>query len=548
MKKLGLVVLFFLVCEATPAVAEQIVPSQISRVTLFSSRALIGRQATATVPQGLNEIWLEIESFSVDPDSVTARVFGEGEIYSVQFKEVPRPEFPQENIKALEQQIEQLKKSRRRLFDQKHTLQKNEAFLNAFIEFSQTQIPKEIQTRFPSTEDLNQTLSFLGSNYRKLSEEGQSIDASLAAIEKEIGVLEKELSALRGTTQKKVRVIEILFNSRKSQPIRIETQYLAQKAEWKPLYKVSVPTTLSEIDLTMFAKIRQKTGEDWKQVALSISNVIPLSGVRLPSLSSWLLDMPRAARDAVIRPEGLAERKAAPAMEPLDEEAAPEAPAEEAVFIQARKHQRPLSFEYALPQPLNIESRDKETILPLFSKQLPGDFYYFAVPKQSALTFLVTRVKADEELLDGPLNVYFGGQYVGKTHLEEKRAGEEFYLNLGADREVMVKRETLKDKVKETFLGTIERNTVIRELAYKITVENIKDQPVMLQILDNIPVSKTDRIGVEDVKIIPEPVKRNYLDQEGVMLWELKLDPGAKKEIKLEFALSYPKGFSPLGF
>jgi len=392
-------------------------------------------------------------------------------------------------------------------------------------------------------EDLTKTLVFLSSNFQKINDEKQSLDASIEEVGKEIKVLEEELSALRGPVKKVRKVIEILFNAEKEQKIRIEADYLTKNANWGPLYKVSVPMALSEIDLTMFSKILQKTGEDWKQVALSISNVIPLSGVRLPSLSSWLLDVPRPRRKA----GRLAYEKAAPAMDVVKGKDYSEIPKQEAAFTTAVKKELPLSFEYRIPQPIDIESRDKETILPLFTKKIQGDSYYYAVPKRSPLTFLVCKTKADKELLSGPLNVYFGGRYIGKTYLGEKKAGEEFHLSLGADREVMVKREKVKDKIKETYFGKIQRGTIVRELAYKITVENIKDRSILLKVLDSIPVPRTDKIEVKDLKMNPEPAKKNYLDKEGVMLWEYKLDPEEKQEINIEFVVTYPKGLLPMG-
>lgn len=523
--------------------AGQTVPSQIKEVTLFSSQALVKREAFTTVQKGLNELLLEIEAFRVDQDSITAKVFGAGEIFSVQFKGIPIKESPRENIKALEQKINELKRSKRVLADKKEVLNKEESFLVSLIDFSKTQIPREIKTSFPNMEDLTKTLVFLSSNFQKINDEKQSLDASIEEVGKEIKVLEEELSALRGPVKKVRKVIEILFNAEKEQKIRIEADYLTKNANWGPLYKVSVPMALSEIDLTMFSKILQKTGEDWKQVALSISNVIPLSGVRLPSLSSWLLDVPRPRRKA----GRLAYEKAAPAMDVVKGKDYSEIPKQEAAFTTAVKKELPLSFEYRIPQPIDIESRDKETILPLFTKKIQGDSYYYAVPKRSPLTFLVCKTKADKELLSGPLNVYFGGRYIGKTYLGEKKAGEEFHLSLGADREVMVKREKVKDKIKETYFGKIQRGTIVRELAYKITVENIKDRSILLKVLDSIPVPRTDKIEVKDLKMNPEPAKKNYLDKEGVMLWEYKLDPEEKQEINIEFVVTYPKGLLPMG-
>jgi uncharacterized protein (TIGR02231 family) len=529
------------------ASAEQTVISQIKEVTIFAGQALVKREASATIQKGLNELLLEVQAFHVDKDSVTARVFGQGEIFSVQFKEIPLKESPQENIKALEDKIKELKRSKRVLVDQKEVLRSKESFLASLIDFSKTQIPQELKTSFPDLEELTRTLLFLGSSLEEINKQTQSLDASIERIEEEITVLQAELNALKVPGRKVRKVIEILFNADKDQTVRIEADYLVKNANWGPLYRVSVPLTLSEVDVTMFSKILQKTGENWNQVRLSVSNVIPLSGVRLPSLSSWLLDIPRPQAEMKRQVGRVMYGKAAPAVDAVEAEQALEMPEEEAAFVTAQRRELPLSFEYRIPQSIDIESRDKETILPLFTKKIQGEFYYYSIPKRSALTFLVCKAKADRELLSGPLNVFFGGQYVGKTYLGEKKAGDEFHMSLGADREVKVKREKVRDKVKETYFGKIQRGTIVREMAFKITVENIKERSIVLQVLDSIPVSRTDKIEVKDVSISPEPTKRNYQDREGVMLWEYELAPGERKEITIELVVTYPKEVSPIG-
>ena len=55
------------------------------------------------------------------------------------------------------------------------------------------------------------------------------------------------------------------------------------------------------------------------------------------------------------------------------------------------------------------------------------------------------------------MNTYFGGRFVGTTFMAEKKAGEDFQLNLGADRQVKVRREAVRDKLKETAWGFEER-------------------------------------------------------------------------------------------
>ncbi len=532
MKKLSVFTLVFLL-GAPLSFAQETVPSQIKEVTLFSNQALVKREAKVKIHKGLNELFLELQAFRVDGDSVSARVFGGGEIFSVQFKEIYLKESPQENIKALEQRIKELKKLRRILLDEKSVFNKKEKFLSSIIDFSQTQVPQDIKTSFPKIEDLEKTLAFLSDNFQIINGKKQSLDSRIEEINEEIRVLERELASLKRPRQKTKKVIEVLFNSKKEQVVKIQASYLVYDAFWQPFYKVDVPLNLEEVDLTMFSKIKQKTGEDWKNISLSLSNVIPLKGVGLPLPRSWILDVERPRKKAArayLRKQ---------AVEAPMEVAADK---EEAKFLYAQKKELPLSFEYQMPQALNIQSKDKETLLPLFSKTLKGEFFYLAVPKIKPLTFLVCSASADKELLNGPLNVYFSGRFIGKTFLSEKRAGEEFNMSLGADREVKVKREKIKDKIKETFFGKIERKTVIREMAFKITLENIKERPIRIKVVDSIPVSRTDKIEVKDLEITPAPVEKDYQDKEGVLLWEFQLKPGDKQEINMGFVVTYPKG------
>jgi len=543
MKRLCLSTVLGLLMVISSAFAEEIIPSRITEVTLFSGEALVKRGATATVQKGLQEFLIEVEAFSMDKDSVSAKVFGAGEVYGVQFKEVAVQESPQDKIRDLEQKIKDLKHSSRVLSDQRDVLSKKEKFLESLLAFAEMQVSKDIQTHFPKIEDLNKTLDFLGSQIEKIHKGRQALDLKLEAIDEQRKMLERELESL-GRDYKKVRkFLEIVFNSSRDQTITFETSYISRNAGWEPLYKVAVPPSLNTIDLTMFARIRQKTGEDWTNVAVSLSNVIPLRGVTPPEPSPWTLDIPRYKTSARIGAGPMVMEKAlqAPAADSIEEGVSEPHPEGEAAIAVARMKELPFSFEYEIPRRMTIESRDKETMLPLFDRNLKGECFHYVVPQRSPLTFLVCEAKADKELLSGPLNVYFSGRYVGKTYLMEKKAGEAFRVNLGADREVKVSRVKLRDKVKETFFGNIERDTIVREFAYKLTQENLKNNPVQILLLDSIPISRTDKIKVKDIKMNPEPTERNYRDREGVMLWNNRLEPGENSEVTIEFVVTYPK-------
>ena len=337
----------------------------------------------------------------------------------------------------------------------------------------------------------------------------------------------------RGFEEKMQTGIEILFNSPAAQSLTIETRYLVNAVRWSPVYRASVESDIKDVNLSMMAEINQQTGEAWQDVNLTISNAVPVLAGRLPELSPWWIDY--RPPPVPLRNEVGAKFRS---MEMMDTAAAPP--------VEAIRRETALSFEYTLPVPVTIASREQETQVPILTRSIEGQFYHYTVPAMGADAYLVYEAKADRELLPGPVNVFFENSYTGRMMLDEKGPGDSFTLGLGIDRSVRVKREKLEDTVRETaFFGRVERDTVIRELSYRIRLENMKKKPVTLKVTDRIPVSMTDRITVKDVVFSPEPAKRDVDEKAGITRWDIEMAPEEVTDITIRFTVSYPKEMPP---
>ncbi len=529
------------------AVAQDVVPSRITAVTVYFGQALVTREAQVKVGKGLNEFYLSSNAFQIDNNSLSLKVFGQGSLYGAQIRDIYRKESPQEKICTLEEKIDQLRRSQNSLYSEKEVISKKDRFLSALIDFSQVQIPHDVQTRFPTAQELRDMLLFLDDSYAKFNKKNQELDIQIDELDKEITVLQRELDSLRRGQHKTQKTIAVMFNADKDQTVRVSASYVVPAAaRWKPLYKADVPSALDKVNLTMCADISQKTGEEWADVSLSLSNAIPLRGMNIPEAGTWFLtSAPQYGR-------GKGARFAEDAVREMGDWEGKEMPmatfvSKPAGYAQARRSESALAFEYQMPSKLSIESKDETTLLPLSSRVLKGDFYYYAVPLESQSVFLVCRAETDNELLSGVLNISFEGRFLGTTFLQEKKTGEEFLLNLGETRDVKVKKEQIKDKVDESFFGKIERKTVIREKEFKITVENLRRSQARLHLFDALPVSRTDKIEVKDVRISLTPDEQDYNDKKGVLFWDLTLQPGEKKEIVIGFTITYPNDLPVFG-
>ncbi len=530
--------------------------NQITEVVVFSNQAFVKRQVKTEATTGCNRYHINTSAYSLDADSVQARVYGSGEILSVLYVQIPIEQAPQEEVRALLDKQLLMKRQLRELQNKLETIAKKKKFLDSVIKFSSTQVPIEIQTQLPEIEKLDSLLQFLDNNYNNIDETQSSLEIKIEDLGLQIKTLNRKITKLQTPTHLTQNVIEVLFQSEKQQQIGIEVSYVSPNASWRPIYKVDVANDLSDLLLTMSANITQNTGENWKDVKLTVSNAVPMKGTKLPELLPWRLHFPKPV--PIPQHSQVMLGAAAAGAPPTDDlegsmlteefcfdDFADSAP--EAQFQQAEEKQTHLAFEYDLSQPVHIKSGNDATILPLYSRKNKGYFHNYTVPAIDPLTYLVCTTSGESNMLPGHLNVYLAGRFVGGTVITEKKAGEKMHLNLGVDRAIKISREKISDKVSETFFGMMDRASDARELELKISIENLKDENIHLHLIDHVPVAQTDKITIKGLELSPEPSERDWKDREGVMFWNIQMPPNSIKEIHIKFHVKYPKNQVPAG-
>ncbi len=525
----------------------------IREVTVFLDQAYARREARARVEAGLTRILMEVTAFRLGRESLQAQVFGKGQLLSVQYREVPVKDAPQESVRELDERKRELQRRLKHLEQGRAVVDKQTRFLDSTLEYAEVQVPREIKTLFPKVGEMGQMLDFMDSRYQGLSRRGEDLDKETEELADELTVVERRLKKTQRSRNSQFKAIEILFESDAAQEIRILASYTVDQARWTPTYKVEVAEKLDQIQLSQFAEITQNTGEDWNEVTLIVSNAAPTRGTHLPKPTSWLLrkqpvyPMPGEPMVGAVA--------AAPAEVDFDEVACGEAGVledalcdEPAEFVIAEQKETPLSFEYRLPRNVDVGGDGDETLLPLLSKPIEGEFFHHIVPRFDPHAYLVCSIPSDRELLPGQLNIHFAGRFIASTRLSTGLAGEDMLLNLGVDRSVLVKRESVIDRLTETFFSVVERSHVARELEYRIQVENLGEDKIHAKVYDSVPVSETDRFQVKGLELTPEPDQRDWNERLGVMCWELDTPAGQSDSIRMHFFVKYPRKERPEGF
>ncbi|MGB4843838.1 MAG: DUF4139 domain-containing protein, partial [Ferruginibacter sp.] len=160
------------------------------------------------------------------------------------------------------------------------------------------------------------------------------------------------------------------------------------------------------------------------------------------------------------------------------------------------------------------------------------------VPKLDQDVFLTAKITDwnDLNLLEGESNLFFEGTFLGKAMINPKTSGDTLNISLGRDKNISVKRTSVKEYSKKQFLGSNK----IDYRTFEISIRNNKKQAINLVVEDQFPVSTMKEVEVDKIEN-----KEAELDSEtGKLKWTIQLAPGKEKKVDFKYAVKYPKNNS----
>jgi hypothetical protein len=195
--------------------------------------------------------------------------------------------------------------------------------------------------------------------------------------------------------------------------------------------------------------------------------------------------------------------------------------------------QTTVNFEIEIPY--SIKSDTKSYAVDMINYNLPATYKYYCVPKIDKDAFLIAHISDWEKynLLAGEASIFFEDTYVGKTLLDITYATDTLQISLGRDKNVLVKREKVKDFTTKQFIGNKKEEARV----WTIHVKNNKNQKINMLIFDQVPVSTLEEISVE----VFETSGAKYHAETGEIKWNFSIEPNENKKFELKYSVKYPK-------
>lgn len=515
---------------------EKRVKSEIKHVTVYLSGASVNNAASATIDAGQSDLVFENLSPAIDVNSIQAKGEGAFTILAVTFRNNYLNNQPKsKEIVQLEDSLEGLQ--------MKIDIQKN--LRNVYeSEESMLLANKNIggQNTGVSSAELEKIANILRSRLVDLNNKQMECTIKEKKLNAEIVKVQNQLVQLNAKRNVNTGEIVVSVSANATVNGKFSLTYNVINAGWSPIYDLRASDSKSPVKLECRANIWQNTGVDWKNVMLSVSTGNPSQGGTKPTVVPWWLSfytpnyyMKATSGASRLKYSDQGQQAMPEAMNmgmSADSEVLKEA-GSASNFTQVSESQTSIMYDISIPY--TIASDNNPHSVSIQNLTIPATYRYYCAPKFDLDAFLLAKVTGWDQynLLNGTMNVFFEGTFVGKSYLNTRTTNDTLDISLGRDKNVVVQRTLLKEFSEKKIIGLNKKES----RSYEISVRNKKKQEIEIDIEDQLPLSTSSDIAIE----VLETGGARYDKEKGLLTWNLKLAAGEEKKFRFGFSVKYPK-------
>jgi uncharacterized protein (TIGR02231 family) len=534
--------------------------SQLTAATVYLDRAVLTRTARVDLPAGQSELVFERLPVGLVDQSlqVSGRGTATATILDVNARTTYVAATPSMRVKALEDELTGLQQQDRAFADRLGHLDQQRALLIK-IESAMTAPPTgESATPRPSFEEWQKLLAFQSETLTRLTDEQHALDRQRKELEAKILAVENQLDELRGQQPdgRAYKTVTVRVAATTAGSLDVTLGYAVSGASWAPAYDARLRGETRAVELTYYGVVRNGTGEDWNNLALTLSTARPSMGGGAPELPAWIVDvsqpMAQAAYELEARRKQMSERQAFNQMVMAAAPAAGMAQEQDAGMAFSTVEAGTTSATFKIATPVTLASDNTSQKVAITSATLPANLQYQSTPKLLEAAFLSAYVTNTGEFpfLAGPVNTFLDDTFVATSRLKTVMPSERFELALGVDDAIAVKRRLVNRFTENTGLTNSGRRVTYEFL---VTITNNKKTAERVAFKEAIPFSRNEKIVVKlltplereiGTAAAPKEVSR---EDDGKLVWRLDLKPGEKREITLKVSIDHPADIEVVG-
>ena len=367
--------------------------------------------------------------------------------------------------------------------------------------------------------------------------EARQIEEALEDLQEQLSKARQALEAIALEDENRL-YLAVDIAAEAAGPVALELSYLSGwRAGWLPSYELHLNTgKVPELELKRSVMIYQKTGENWRDVSLTLSSLAPSDRGRPWTLDPWRrrIEEPQP----VIKRQHAEEDSHGVLSEPVVE---PQVIVEQAEGFPWDADTDGPGVTYRFDHPVSVASGADVLRLEMDSLTTSAQVMAYAVPMWEDTAYRVARITNSfgEDLLEADEALYFvDGKLTTVEPFELLAAGAEAEIGFGPIRGLRVQRDVLDQSEGER--GMISRsNQQVQRV--EIEVENLTGQSWPLHLVDGVPYSEQEDLEIS-WKASPAVTEENSEKRRGILAWDFDIAAGETRKITLETTLSWPEG------
>ncbi len=372
-------------------------------------------------------------------------------------------------------------------------------------------------------------------DFAEASDEIEAAKARRGELQLDVNYAASKVDAL---TIEPSQTVRLVLSVAASKPFNgsLALNYIAQAVSWRPNYELDLTQADAKGALTIRrrATVSQATGEDWKDVKLTLSTAAIGEQMQTYLPGEWLqvLAQPQLRRKSTA---GLEMSRTVPQMasEPMMVE-------EDSGFVAPKIKGQTIEFVLNRPQSLRSDTDNGLAQLDIDSIEMSVDLFAKAHAAHDQKGFLYADLvnASGGNFLSGEAFVYRDGAFMGQLSFPAITNGDSADVSFGPLDGLLVERRTVSRE--DGDRGIISTSNA-RSLRFETKVTSLLDYPITLQLFDHVPVSESEDLKITEA-LSPKPSERDVEGKRGVMRWDFDMKPGAIKALAIGYDTVWPEG------
>jgi uncharacterized protein (TIGR02231 family) len=375
----------------------------------------------------------------------------------------------------------------------------------------------------------------------------RDLEEQIVATRAELG---KVATSRKATTELRA---SIMATGGGSVPVSLD--YQMGDVGWSWQYEARLDSGTKKVALVRQAQLSQGTGEDWKNIELTISTSRPGLNATTPALSSAFLDFLPQRGNGGIKADVLDEVLVTGARRSSRREAAQSIRAEAVGMVQnspsavtampmttidAEVYASDFVADYRIPGRVSVAADRQSRVYPIGNDELDVDLVARANLAADRAAYLEAKLTYRNDLpIDaGEVQLYRDDAFVGVGELPLVLPGADVRIPFGQDDRIRV---VVRDEREESGKAGVIAKEQIEQHKRRFEVTSFHASAFPIEIIDRVPVPREDDIRIEVLKGATPPTTRDLDGHAGVFLWRLAGEPRKTETIRHYYSVRFPR-------